>query len=284
MHEQFQPELLNIVAPRNDRRDAVIARLIEYEETRPDAGLHDEQVWTLLFTYGYVAGGNPADLSQLCSALTEGQEREEPRHAWIEMQPIPSRQGVAGLSEGNTELDLSFGDMELRGGISGIRYEQPTARDGWFGTVEAKWLHDIAYKTTYDAERNQLARVIETALTFQHEHRFPGRVHVTLLTPGRFFRPNRDVSGSRLYHYKFYEYKLDDEINEAAILHDIENAEIPIRTAMRDWAYPDLRARVSCLRLHWVTYEILFHGMPASRYKTILEDFIRQEPHPLLEV
>lgn len=257
---------------------------MEYEDALPGTGLHDEQVWTLLFTYGFVADGNQAGLAQLSTVLTEEQEHGQPHHAWIEMKPIPPRQGVAGLSEGNTELDLSCGDMDLRGGISGIRYELPVDRDGWLCAVEAKWLSDIAYQTTYDWERNQLVRVIETALTFQDAHQFPSRVHVTLLTPAKFYRPNAAVSGSRLYHYKFYEYKAGGAVNEAAILNDIENAEIPARAASPVWAYPDIHQRLPSLRLHWVTYESLFQGMPESPYKTILEDFIHQEPRPILQV
>src|SRR5690606_8906762 len=156
-----------------------------------------------------------------------------------------------GANEGNSEIDLIIGDVGMRGSqISGVSYLPPTDRNGWVCLVEAKYLSDIASKTTYDPARNQMARVIETALTFQSAEssgcKYPDDVHFTLLTPHKFKSVNSFNSGSRLYAYKFREY----QGNPQALLEDIEMAAVTKRT-QRDWVYPDLKERVKKLSLHW---------------------------------
>jgi hypothetical protein len=145
--------------------------------------------------------------------------------------------------------------------------------------VEAKWRHDLSYRTTHDLGRNQLARVIETALTFQNQkHRpaFPEQVFVTLLTPA-YFKAARN-RGKRYYAYKFAEYEQD----KAAIRRDVEDAAVRPRVQPGLWEYPDLAERLEALSLCWVTYEELIAAMPGSDYKQALEQFIESEPCSLL--
>ena len=114
----------------------------------------------------------------------------------------------------------------------------------------------------YDKHRNQLARVIENALCFQRGDAFPKSVHVTLVTPTVFKeRPIR----SRLYQYKFCEYlqSPDQLIAELAAC----------RLKKRDEWYPDLKQRVTCLRLHWVSFQSLCKEVPDSPLKVPFREF-----------
>ena len=52
--------------------------------------------------------------------------------------------------------------------------------------MEAKWFSDLSTKVSNEQERNQLARVIENALTFQSADGMPSECFVVLLTPKRF--------------------------------------------------------------------------------------------------
>jgi hypothetical protein len=205
------------------------------------------------------------------------------------MQPLPPRQGVYGKAESNTEIDLAVGDLEIRPGTeTGIKFKAASGV-GRVCLVEAKWLSDIASKTKHDHSRNQLARVIETGLTFQNQTAkpaFPEAVHVTLLTPS-CFRVGAEF-GSRLYFYKFREYSaaLKDQTDSQhlpSMLWDICQAEIPKRESSAAWRYPDLTERLPHLKLHWVTYEELLHAMPVSEFKTALQEFIQDEPRAILE-
>lgn len=286
-------ERMRLIAPRKKLTDKVLDRLVAYQEQPTNDGLQDEQVWTLLFTYGFVAlPGQPEEgLSTLGNALTQGTfGAGPPAQAWLEMQPLPPRQGVYGKAESNTEIDLAVGDLEIRAGTeTGIKFRGGSGA-GRVCLVEAKWLSDIASKTKHDHSRNQLARVIETGLTFQNQAvnpALPGAVHVTLLTPS-CFRVGGDC-GSRLYFYKFREYSAALKNYEPgsqhlpSILWDIRQAEIPKRQSSTAWRYPDLAERLPVLKLHWVTYEELFQAMPASEFKTALQEFIQDEPRAILE-
>ena len=206
MKDIIVQDRLQLVAPRKKLTDKVLARLAQYEAGKQEERLDDEQVWTLLFTYGFVApGGDPQEgIVVLAETLIEGPlVNRGGLHAWLEMLPLPPRQGKEGQSESNSEIDLVVGNQSVRNDTtSGIQFE-PNGQSNWICMVEAKWASDIAYRTTHDLCRNQLARVIETALTFQNRARtpwLPDHVHVTLLTPRRF---KYESVGSRLYFYKF---------------------------------------------------------------------------------
>lgn len=283
-------KILSTICPRQRLMETVLNRLRAYEdrfqtEREP---LRDEQVWTLLCTYGYAAEGQ-VGLTKLSSLLIEKPDVQETACAWLEMLPLPPRQGDAALNESNSEIDLMLGDVGMRHGISGVHYLPPQDREGWVCFVEAKYLEDIASRTTHDPTRNQMARVIESALAFQADQSstpvWPSQVHFTLLTPQRFTATNLVGGGSRLYAYKFREYQQ----NQSALYDDIEVAAVP-RRAGASWQYPDLKKRVEVLSLHWVTYEQLIRSMPEvpypgsphSSYKQELVMFARRQPGCLL--
>jgi hypothetical protein len=130
---------------------------------------------------------------------------------------------------------------------------------------EFKWCSDISIDVTYDRHRNQLARVVENALCFQGGERFPNRVHVTLVTPAVFL--DRSIR-SRLYQYKFPEY---DKCHDQLIAEF--NA---CRLSKRDedsFRYPDLTQRITCLHLHWVSFQSLREAAPDSPIKAPFQEF-----------
>jgi len=266
---------LDLVIPSDQQRQQMLDRLQAIFDGTTGAPIHDEQIWTLLLTYGY-----REQPGRLYRALTGDETAPTSCEAWLEMQPLSPRKGVRGCSEGNTNVDLSCGSIATRGQTrSGLQYDGHP--DGRVCLVEAKWLSDIAGHTHHDFHRNQLARVIETALTLQHHDRtnapagskrgrWPGRVHVALLTP-REFQPYQ--GGSRFYAYKFREYDSD----RMALLDDIGESELASRPSDQDgWQYPgDLMERIRDLSLHWATYEDLFEEMPADGgYKEALARFV----------
>jgi hypothetical protein len=84
--------------------------------------------------------------------------------------------------------------------------------NGFAVLIEAKVLSDISCQVTYDVMRNQIARNIDVMLEsrdlgFPLSKRRPEKSLLLLLTP-RIFQENRS---SRLYGYKFNEYKNDPE-------------------------------------------------------------------------
>lgn len=284
LSDVIDPVLLAKIAPRTKLTQKVLQRLRDYEDSSHVLGFYDEQVWTLLFTYGFVADRSEAGYCALASVMTCDQEHLA-RDVWLEMLPLPCRQGVSGESEGNSEIDLVMGDIAKRQDtVSGVGYRAPESEAGWVCLVEAKWLSDISHMTTHDWERNQLTRVIETALTFQGGGTAPDRVHVALLTPS-VFKSDRGKSGSRFYAYKWHEYTNEDDVaNITTIRHDIERSQIECRASTPEWSYPDLDQRLSRLSLHWITYEDLLVAMPDSEFKQSLLQFIAREPKPLLQL
>lgn len=286
LSELINRGLLRSVAPRDDLTDHAMTRLIDCESQDNLESLDDEEIWTLLFVYGFVACGNQ-HLAPLAAALTRQQAAVPPRNAHVEMMPYPPRKGKKGWSEKHSRIDLILGDIEPRSGTTaGVEYCPPDARAGWICLVEAKWLSDIATKTRHDCRRNQLARVIETALTLQRHGLstcVPDQVHVTLLTPERFRTPTAAGQGSRLYFYKFWEYCTPEgQVRTDAVFADIDCAEIPARPSSRMWRYPDLGVALQKLRLHWVTYEQLWEAMPQSPFKQALGNVIAGAARPLL--
>jgi hypothetical protein len=287
LNHVIELDRLYTIFPRQELANQVVARLSNYELTRPLSGLHDEQVWTLLFAYGFIAGDVEEGRALLANQLIEGTVPVSPFRVWLEMLPLPPRQGNRGLSERNSNIDLIAGHQRIRGETAaGVEYEKPESGLGWVCMTEAKWLYDIAGKTTHDFHRNQLARVIETALTFQrpgYPPSYPDAVHVTLLTPARFKPPTGSDTGSRLYFYTFNEYQHPtDGLQVSRILADIDSAEVAHRIDNDGWLYPVIRERMRSLSLHWVTYEQLLRSMPDSRFKWELADLLVREPRKVL--
>jgi hypothetical protein len=282
----IQDDRLFLIAPRKKLTQEVCDRLRKYEgSSRENRGLYDEQIWTLLFTYGFVAGsGSLQSLSDLAKVLTEGEGAWAPDHeARLEMLPVSPRRGILRDSEGNTEIDLILGDIAGRNRTPLSFAFKSNGTPSWICMVEAKWLSDIACRTSHDLHWNQLIRVIETALSFQTskgQTRYPDQVHVTLLTPGTF-RHDGEPSGSRFYYYKYNEYKQYPYL----VLTDLGRAAIQIHQGFAGWSTPeDLMSHLDKLRLHWVTYEELFERMPDSEFKVQLKEFIASNAHGVISV
>ncbi len=220
---------LKIIAPRRSLSDIVLARARHYWDQGAKSPFLDEQVWTLLFAYGFFAEDAPDQRGtrRLAAALTGVAKSELPESRdWktmLEMLPVPARRGVRGNTEGNTVVDLSVGDISCRENKAGIRFSG--CADGWICFVEAKCTSDISTHLKHDLRRNQLARVIETALTFQSggtDSTLPETVHVVMLAPEMFCLGNESFK-SRLYQYKIREY---NKKNRHGLLADIKSRRV----------------------------------------------------------
>jgi len=173
---------------------------------------------------------------------------------WLEAQPLPPRKGNAGESEGNTKLDVVFGHVAPRGATAGGIAYGPHRPGSWVCFIEAKCLSDCSATVSYDPLRNQVARVMENLLCFQHDGHFPERLFFTLLTP-RLLQRNESA---RLYGYKMCEYRNDP----AAILRDIDTCCIEKRSDP-GFVYPDLSERLNVLRINWIAYEVSLPETPS---------------------
>ncbi len=255
-HEIRRPDRLNITPAQWENISRRLRAFLDAAggAATPQPECYDEQLWTFLVACGY-AVAEEAGLRSLCRQVT-GDPGAPPTPLWLEALPVPPRH-----REGNTNLDLACGAIAARpiagkaGGL-GIRYD-PAADHIAF--CEMKWYSDISKSVTHDQTRNQLARVIENALTFQGAGcERPSRCTVTLVTPAAF----KAEPKSRLYHYKFDEYsaapqRLLDEFARS-------DATMP-RRGTGGWRYPaDIGARLGALRLRWITFEGLIGSLPQS--------------------
>jgi hypothetical protein len=109
-------------------------------------------------------------------------------------------------------LDSNNGHKDLEGATN-VDAMLINPDNGFAVVIEAKVLSDISYQITYDVTRNQIARSIDVMLE-KNPHlcpplnrRDPDRTLFLLLTP-EIFKMN---PGSRLYGYKFREYKNDPQ-------------------------------------------------------------------------
>ena len=232
----------------------------------------DEQMWTFLVACGYAIAGEEG-VAKLTRTLTGSSYRPPmSTKVWFEVSPVPPRK-----REGDTHLDLALGTIAVREGTeAGIRLDD--AESPWICFCEMKWYADIDVKVSHDVQRNQLARVIENALCFQHSGRYADRIHVTLVTPSVFRDAVSHVPPlrSRLYQYKFEEY---DKPDRASLMADLEACPLEKnrQPEQPDWFFPrDLAERAkSLLALRWVTYDELFDdkNLPDSPIAAELKDF-----------
>ena len=136
---------------------------------------------------------------------------ESPK-VWLEYRPMTPRRG-----EGRTHLDLAVGNIiaeaETKGGIELV---SEGLTKTWICFCEMKWESDISPWTTNDENRNQLVRVIESALYFQKAGIFADEVYVSLVTPEAF---KADQGSEKLYQRKFAEY----ECSNFNIMEDLNN-------------------------------------------------------------
>ena len=272
-----------IFRDRTELADQVVGRLNSYlESTRASTSpqghfpppLHDEQIWTSLLAFGYRQ--QPEALFKALTGVDYSGTQE--CQSWLEALPMSPR-----LGEGNSNIDLACGALDGRG-KSGIQYH-PT---GPVCLVEAKWNSDISGYTSHDPHRNQLARVIENAATLQHHApltekqdakgtkptgELPDDVYVTLLTPSVF---KQKAPFSRLYAFKYWEYKLQRYQLFADIVHQATG---PRKD--KGWEYPkDILHRLEKVHLRWVTFEDLFWLMPDEGFREAMAEFVQKQFAP----
>ena len=219
--------------------------------------LNNEETWTFLAACGYAIDG-PGRVALLTEILTgrSGLPLPEPPKVWLEYRPVTPRRG-----EGRTHLDLAVGNIIAEAGTKGgIELVSEGLTKTWICFCEMKWESDISPWTTNDENRNQLVRVIESALYFQKAGIFADEVYVSLVTPEAF---KADQSSEKLYQRKFAEY----ECSYLNILEDLNNCRLPSRNQF------DAGDRIDALSLRWPTYDDLFNGLPASAVSNRLREF-----------
>ena len=246
----------------------IISKLEKKKQNRKRE-LTKEQVWTFLMGCGYAMGGS-AGVTKLEYILTGEEQQEKDNHKiWFEVLPISPRK-----KEGKTHLDLAVGSIQqITGTESGI--ELNNVSSPWICFCEMKWYSDIDTKVTHDVTRNQLARVIENALSFQVNNKFADKVYVTLVTPKIFYDAKLK---SRLYQYKIKEY----HENYNFIENDIDACRLD-KNDPENWHYPDdINLRLRNMILRWVTYDELFDSLPDSEIQIDLKQFWKKYTYPPL--
>jgi hypothetical protein len=247
----------------------VLVEKVQRCEKNQRSDFHDEQVWTFSLAASYAITGCQG-VTRLGSLLIEDPHCHPVEKLWFEFLQIPPRH-----EEGNTHLDLALGAIARRGKTqSGIEYAPELGDFVCF--CEFKWYSDMSIDVFYDRHRNQLARIVENALCFQRSKdcargageqcfAFPKSVHVTLVTPTVF--KERSIR-SRLYQYKFSEYQQspDQLIAELGACRLRERDEVGFR-------YPDMKQRVTCLSLHWISIQSLCKRVPDSPLKATFQEF-----------
>lgn len=226
--------------------------------------ISDEQLWTFIMASGYAIAGKDG-IAKLARLMTGNDQKiNDDSQIWLEVLPLPPRK-----NEGSTHLDLALGAIKKRNGKkSGIEFDREAP--SWICFGEMKWFSDISYDVTNDIERNQLIRVIENAVTFQADGKYPENVFITLITPEKFQESN---IRSRLYHYKYKEYKSGVASRKA---HDLMFEEIKQCQLRPRKTYPDeeiIQKRLTNLKLNWVSYEVLFRKLPDSNISEGLKKF-----------
>lgn len=228
-----------MIRTTNAQRAAVYRALV------PNVHWHWERLWTYLVADLIDRADDQAPYLQiLCGEPVKSAQHLDP---WFEAQPLSPRKGGPRIdNESNTIADLALGAVRQRARkASGIEFDT-ASRNPWACFVEAKYLNDCDFMSTYDPVRNQLERDIESLLCFQRNGARPTDLYFTLLTPRRLQSQPR----SRLYGVRMQEYLAD----RTRVIADIERCTIPVRTTDGQ-VYPDLCERVGALRLRWVTYE-----------------------------
>ena len=237
-----------------------LMRKLGHQERAAQGTFRDEQVWTFLAGCGYAISGTEG-LASVTNILT-GADLPQPDDAriWIEVLPLPPR-----TREGTTHVDLAIGHVARRGNSeSGINLLH--GPKSWICFCEMKWQSDISLRVTYDPNRNQLARVIENALCLQDNGRYSDEVHVALVTPATFKRPDSEC---RAYQGMFRGYESD----RVKLRHDLDACQLEKRDG-GDWKYPtNIGDRIHRLSLRWSTYEELFSGFPSSAISQELQSF-----------
>ena len=214
-----------------------------------DTFYNNEKVWTFFLAHA-ILNSKVRKQHYLRKLLNENVKIDKDLEIWCEAEPLPPRKGVESDSEGNTKLDMAFGDIGQRDITkAGIEFLHSA---GWVCFVEAKLFSDCSSGVLYDPFRNQLARVIENLITFQKVEKnklpsFPQKTFFTLLTPRIF----KEHPHTKLYGYKYSEFQI-----KGALEKEFENCRIEKRNIENGWKYPDnIRKRLTTLKFNWVAYE-----------------------------
>ena len=238
------------------------------KEQNSQKPMSDEQLWTFIMASGYAIAGQKG-LAKLAYFMTgKKQTIKDNSQIWFEVLPLPPRK-----NEGSTHLDLALGAIKKRNGTeSGIEFDREAP--SWICFCEMKWFSDIAYGVTNDIERNQLIRVIENAVTFQADGNRPENIFVTLITPNKLKESN---IRSRLYHYKFEEYKsgVASRKGHDLMFEEIKQCQLEPQNK-KQWKYPEeikIRELLANLNLNWISYEVLFRNLPNSKISDGIKKF-----------
>lgn len=224
----------------------------------------DEQL--LLFKIIKAYSSNDRDKHLLYKLLTGYNFNSTPKIG-LEVQPLTKRN-----NEGNTNLDLAMGNIQQRTNTtSGI--ELGNSNDS-FLFCEAKWSSDISYGVKYCTIRNQLQRVIETALTFSNTLNFNNHIFVTLLTPKLHKINYLDKINSRFYGYKYDEYLNNPT---SIFLKEIRSNEISTKIPFKDEKYDKIvENNLKKLCLNWVTIEDLIESIPDKNLSNELKNLYNE--------
>ncbi len=226
---------------------------------RPDSSgrFNNEATWTFLAACGYaICGGD--GVAKLTELLTSRSDLVQSCYSgiWLEFRPMTPR-----IRESRTHIDLAIGTIGPDAGTKGgIRLGISEDSNPWICFCEMKWESDISRGVTNDPDRNQLIRVIESALYFQNNETFTGEVYVTLVTPS-VFRDSQLIP--KIYSGKFREYESDTE----NILKDLRNCRLEPRGGF------DAAQRIGALTLRWQTFDELFTSIPDSAISDALQSF-----------
>ena len=164
------------------------------------------------------------------------------------------------IRESRTHLDMSIGSIAPDTGTKGgIRLGRSLESRAWMCFCEMKWESDISPGVTNDPNRNQLVRVIESALYFQDCGAFADEVYVALVTPA-ISKHTPDYR--KLYQHKFKEYETNSNI-----LEDLRNCKLPPRKNF------DAATQIGKLQLRWPTFDELFTSLPDSDISEGLHNF-----------
>ena len=160
-------------------KDSLILDIVNLGIQKPAGGYRDE--WGFNVQFERTLPSPPSYLNRLRSTVSN--------------HPVRSvRLGAEGKEtlEGDTHVDVAFENSKML--VLG----------------EVKFMSDIQWGVTYDPNRNQLARLIDTGIRAARDK----KLAVILFSPESTFR-----SKSRLYYYKLKEYSESIENLKADVPH-----------------------------------------------------------------
>jgi len=245
--DNYQDEITSYINLGKVKWEKLISTIRSQEKVQ-NPTFADEQIWTFLMACGYALSGE-AGLRELSKILTGSDVPLPPKpKIWLEALPLPPRR-----KEGNTNVDMAIGTISQRDNTkSGIRLEN--TGNTWICFCEMKFNSDIAQKTTHEANRNQLLRVIENALCFQNAGQYSDKIYVTLVTPEKY----HDRNTIKSYREQFENY----QIHPDKLKHELLTS-MGLERKQNDWNYPeDISGLVDRFRMKWVSYEELFRRIP----------------------